>query len=180
MQRNFTKNYFLSMVGSVCRTKRFEAGWQIFADDEEVETEVRKWLREQFKRLLCCEFRRTAKAMEQMYECWWRICREINVFFQVWMLHVLCFVFICDPFTDSPSFVIPESTATSYYIDHYSLPSRHSGLYSRSFLTASLNKSQRSVHIRTGCLEYVTLSWGIDQRVEGIIQYNKNHIFTMH
>jgi hypothetical protein len=32
------------------------------------------------KRLLCCEFRRTGKAMGQVYQCWWRICRE-NVFF---------------------------------------------------------------------------------------------------
>jgi hypothetical protein len=31
------------------------------------------------KRLLCCEFRRTNKAMEQVYQCLWRICREINV-----------------------------------------------------------------------------------------------------
>jgi hypothetical protein len=32
------------------------------------------------KRLLCCGFRRTGKAMGQACECWWRICREINVF----------------------------------------------------------------------------------------------------
>jgi hypothetical protein len=43
--------------------------------------EVRKWLRQQSKWLLFCGFRRTGKAMGQMYQCWWRICREINVFF---------------------------------------------------------------------------------------------------
>jgi hypothetical protein len=32
------------------------------------------------KRLLCCRFRRTGKAMGQVYQCWWMICREINVF----------------------------------------------------------------------------------------------------
>jgi hypothetical protein len=32
------------------------------------------------KRILCCEFLCTGKAMEYMYQCWWRICREINVF----------------------------------------------------------------------------------------------------
>jgi hypothetical protein len=43
------------------------------ADDAEVaETTMR--------RLLCYGFRRTGKAMGQMYQCWWRICREINVF----------------------------------------------------------------------------------------------------
>jgi hypothetical protein len=31
--------------------------------------------------LLCCGFRRTGKAMGQVYQCWWSICREINVFF---------------------------------------------------------------------------------------------------
>jgi hypothetical protein len=33
------------------------------------------------KRLLCCGFRRTGKAMGHMHQCWWRICPEINVFF---------------------------------------------------------------------------------------------------
>jgi hypothetical protein len=33
------------------------------------------------KRLLCCGFRRTGKAIRQVYQCWWRICREIRVFF---------------------------------------------------------------------------------------------------
>jgi hypothetical protein len=46
----------------------------------EIETEVRKWLRKQSKRLLCCRFRRTGNAMGQVYQSWWRICREINVF----------------------------------------------------------------------------------------------------
>jgi hypothetical protein len=32
-------------------------------------------------RLLCCGFRRTGKAMGPVYQCWRRICREINVSF---------------------------------------------------------------------------------------------------
>jgi hypothetical protein len=32
------------------------------------------------KRLLCCGFRRTGKAMGQVYQCWWRKCREIKFF----------------------------------------------------------------------------------------------------
>jgi hypothetical protein len=50
MQRIFVKKCFLFMVGSVCRVKQFAAGSRNchlggrgFADDEEVETEVRKW-----------------------------------------------------------------------------------------------------------------------------------------
>jgi hypothetical protein len=36
---------------------------------EEVETEARKWLRQKSIRLLCCGFRRTGKAMGQVYQC---------------------------------------------------------------------------------------------------------------
>jgi hypothetical protein len=41
-------------------------------DDEEVETEVRKWLR-----LYAAGF----EALGRVYQCWWRIYREVNVFF---------------------------------------------------------------------------------------------------
>jgi hypothetical protein len=43
------------------------------------------------KRLLCCGFRCTGKAMGQEYQCWWTICREINVFsrFVYHMFYVL-------------------------------------------------------------------------------------------
>jgi hypothetical protein len=43
-----------------------------FADDEEIETKVPKWLRQQPRRI--------GKTMGQVYQFWWRICREINVF----------------------------------------------------------------------------------------------------
>jgi hypothetical protein len=57
------------------------------------------------KRLLLCGFRRTGKAMGQVYQCWWRICREINVFLShVRLSHVLLFMSICDPFTDPPAY----------------------------------------------------------------------------
>jgi hypothetical protein len=35
------------MVGCVCHVKRFHLGGKHFADDEEVEMEVWKWLRQQ-------------------------------------------------------------------------------------------------------------------------------------
>jgi hypothetical protein len=54
------------------------------------------------KRLLCCGFRRTGKAMGQAYQSWWKICREINIFFQVRISHVLRFIYICELFTDAP------------------------------------------------------------------------------
>jgi hypothetical protein len=43
------------------------------------------------KRLLCYGFLRTGKAMEQVYQSWWRICREINVFFLSFEYHI-CYV----------------------------------------------------------------------------------------
>jgi hypothetical protein len=53
MQRKLTKKFFMFTVGSVCRVKRFTT-WSrnvanAFTDDEEVETEVRNWLRQQSK-----------------------------------------------------------------------------------------------------------------------------------
>jgi hypothetical protein len=54
------------------------------------------------KRLLCCGFRRSGKAMGQVYQCWRRICREIMFsFFQFRISHVLRFISVCDLFTDS-------------------------------------------------------------------------------
>jgi hypothetical protein len=70
-------------VGSVFRVKQFGTGSRNylkdvskFADDARTVAEVAEAT---VKRLLCCGFRRTDKAMGQVYQCWWRICREIKV-----------------------------------------------------------------------------------------------------
>jgi hypothetical protein len=83
MERIFTKKCFLFKVGRVCRVKRFTPGSRNSLKDfrksqmmpvaEVAETTVKKLLR--------LGIRRTGKAMGQVYQCWWRICREINVFF---------------------------------------------------------------------------------------------------
>jgi hypothetical protein len=85
---------FLFTVWSVCRIKRFTAVWKNVAT-------FRWWRRgwngdvemaeKRAKRLLWCGFRRTGKAMGQEYQCWWRICREINVSsrFEYRMFYVL-------------------------------------------------------------------------------------------
>jgi hypothetical protein len=49
VQKVLIKKCFLFTVGSVCRVKWFTSGGRRFADGEEVETEVRKWLRQQSK-----------------------------------------------------------------------------------------------------------------------------------
>jgi hypothetical protein len=79
------------MVGCFCRVERFTTGWHTFrwwrrgwnGGAEVAETTV--------KRLQWCWFRRTGKAMGQVYKCWWRICREMNVFsrFEYHMFYVL-------------------------------------------------------------------------------------------
>jgi hypothetical protein len=40
---------------------------------------------------LCYGFQCTGKVAEQVYQCWWRICREINVFsrFECHMSYIL-------------------------------------------------------------------------------------------
>jgi hypothetical protein len=56
MQRIFIKKCFLFTVGSVCRVKQFSLDGNRFADDEEVETEVRIWLRQQSKDFYAVSF----------------------------------------------------------------------------------------------------------------------------
>jgi hypothetical protein len=82
--KGFLKKCLLFMVGSVYRVKRFTNWVDTFSQrgskvvdyarpgEEMAETTV--------KILLCCGFRRASKAMGQVYQCWWRICREIKVF----------------------------------------------------------------------------------------------------
>jgi hypothetical protein len=60
-----------------------------FADDEEVETEVRKWLRQQSKDFCAAGFERTGKVMEQIYQCCWM--SRNKCFSQVRFSHVLRF-----------------------------------------------------------------------------------------
>jgi hypothetical protein len=74
--KDIHKEMLLFTVGSVCRVvKRFTAVWQTF-----------RWWRRglngggEVAETLCCGFRLTGKAMGQVYQCWWRVCREINVF----------------------------------------------------------------------------------------------------
>jgi hypothetical protein len=55
-------------------------------------------------RLLCCGVRGTGKAMGQVYQCWWRICREINAFP---FSNITCFtvISIADLITDFLSYM---------------------------------------------------------------------------
>jgi hypothetical protein len=82
MQRIFIKKCFLFTVGSVCHVKRFIAGWQTLRWWRRVSNGGVEVAETTVKRLPCCGFRLTGKAMGQVYQCWWRICQEVNVFFR--------------------------------------------------------------------------------------------------
>jgi hypothetical protein len=101
MKSIFIKKLLLFAMGSVCRVKRFHLGSRHFADEEEFEMEARKWLRQRAKILLSCGFRRTGKAMGQMYQCWVKDMSRNKCFFQVRISLVLRFKSICHLFTDS-------------------------------------------------------------------------------
>jgi hypothetical protein len=58
--------------------EKFSQGrWEV-ADDARRSAEIAETTFK--KRFLCGGFRCTGKAMGHVYQCWWRICREINVF----------------------------------------------------------------------------------------------------
>jgi hypothetical protein len=109
MQRKFIKE-ILPVYGGTCSSRKavhnwvekFSEGRLKDADDARPGVEVAEIV----KRLMCCGFRRTGKAIGQECHCWWRICREINVFFfpQVRISRILRSISVCDLFTDSPSF----------------------------------------------------------------------------
>jgi hypothetical protein len=76
------------------------------------------------KRLLCCVS--DGKAMGQVYQCRWRICREINVLVQVRISQVLRFISICGLFTDSPSHIM---TCLKVTVVHCSISGSQGGYY---------------------------------------------------
>jgi hypothetical protein len=89
--------------GKYLSLKWFILGGKRFADDGEVETEVRKWLRQQSKDLYTAGFDALVKQgtiVSMLYQY-----GEINAIFQVRIPRVLLFISICDVFTDSPSYV---------------------------------------------------------------------------
>jgi hypothetical protein len=73
-QSKFIKKRFQFTMASVCHLEKFSQGRSKVADDE---TEVGETT---VKRLLCCGFQRTGKTLGHVYQCWWGICRKVNVF----------------------------------------------------------------------------------------------------
>jgi hypothetical protein len=82
MQTVFIKKYFLFTVGSVWSIKRFTTGLRNSLKDVRNSQVMKRSCGSGWdnKSLLSCRFRRTGNAMGQVYHCWWRMHREINVF----------------------------------------------------------------------------------------------------
>jgi hypothetical protein len=96
VQRIFIKKCFRFIMGSVCRVKRFHLGGKRFADDEEVEGEVRKWLRQQSEGFCIAGFDALEKRWDRCISVGGGIVEKC-FFFQVRISHVLRFIPICDP-----------------------------------------------------------------------------------
>jgi hypothetical protein len=81
------------------------------------------------RRLLCCGFRHAGKAMGQLYQCWWRICREINIFpnFEYHMFYIL-YPFVTYWLTLRRSRSWPKWGATAEFVWRgWRKPKHHSG-----------------------------------------------------
>jgi hypothetical protein len=89
-------------VRSVCRVKRFSRGGKRFADDE-VETEVRKWLWQQSKKFYAVGFDALVKRRDKCINVGGGYVEKCS--FLVRISHLLRFLSICGLFTVSPSYI---------------------------------------------------------------------------
>jgi hypothetical protein len=65
VQRIFINKYFLLTVGSVSRINRFSLSGQRFTENEKVEMEARKWLRQQSKDFHAAGFDALVKSWDK-------------------------------------------------------------------------------------------------------------------
>jgi hypothetical protein len=85
------------VYGGKCLSRKAVHKWvekrgKLSTHDEEVKMEVRKWLRQQSEDFCASGFDALVKRWDKcINQCWWRICREINVFprFECHMFYVL-------------------------------------------------------------------------------------------
>jgi hypothetical protein len=92
MQSIFIKKIF-PVYGGKCLSRKAVHNW--VADVSLMTKKLnrrRKVAETTAKRFLRCGFRSTGKAMGQVYQCWWRICRERNVFFR-FECHMFCVLY---------------------------------------------------------------------------------------
>jgi hypothetical protein len=80
-------------------------GGKRFDDEEEVKTEVRKWLRQQSKDFYAAGFDALVKRWDKRINVGGGYVEKKNIFPQVRISHVIRFISICDVFTDSSSYL---------------------------------------------------------------------------
>jgi hypothetical protein len=95
VQRILIKKCFLFAVVRVYRVKLFTAGSKILSRTFECSNARagEKVAEAGIERLRRCGFRRSTKALSEVYQCWWRIFRKY--FSQVRISHTLRLILIC-------------------------------------------------------------------------------------
>jgi hypothetical protein len=110
MQRIFIKKCFLFTMGSVCLVKRFTTGLRnvinILLITKRLKRRCGSGWEQQSKDSHAAGFDALLNRWDMCVKCWRRLCREISIYFQVRISHVLRFISICDLFTDSPSYIM--------------------------------------------------------------------------
>jgi hypothetical protein len=97
--KDIHKEMFLVYGVKCLSRKAVPHGWQNFADGEEVETEMRKWLRQQSKDFYAVGFYALVKRWDKCINVGGGYVEKF-VFFQALISYVLRFISICDLFTD--------------------------------------------------------------------------------
>jgi hypothetical protein len=103
------KRCFLFTVGSVCRLMRFTTGSRNSVKDvrksQMMPDQARKWLRRQPVDFCATDFDAPVKRLASVSILVEDMSRNNFFFFQIRISHVLHFMFICDLFTDFPSYI---------------------------------------------------------------------------
>jgi hypothetical protein len=102
--KDINKEMFLFTVGSVCSVKRFHLGGKCFSEHEEVETEMRKWLRQLSKDFYAVGFDALVNRRDKCINVDGGYSEKYRVFlFRI--SRVLGFISICDIFIDCSSYI---------------------------------------------------------------------------
>jgi hypothetical protein len=90
-EKDIYKEIFPVYGGKCLSRKAFPHYWQMFRWSRRCWNGVAEVTETTVKSLLCCGFRRTGKAMGQVYQCWWKICREKEMFFSSFEYYIFTF-----------------------------------------------------------------------------------------
>jgi hypothetical protein len=113
----FIKKYFLFTVGRDCRVSQFKTGsrnaLKVFRKSHIMPDQVRKWLRQKSKDLYAVGFEALVKRWDKCINFGGGYVEIYMFLFQVPISHDLRFMFICDLFTDSPTYLRAKTKLNS-------------------------------------------------------------------